>query len=217
MTDGTCIAIDTPRTLSGVKTAVGLREMKKERTRADIVRVATRMFARRGFDDVTVEEIAAEAEVSHRTFYRYFATKEELVLGPLQLKLDNLAESLAARPHDEPVVASVRSAILDMANCYEHDLDDGRDLIALVRATPSLRQRQNERHAAYEQVMVPLIAARLGVDPTLDMRPALVAGCAMAAIRTATEQWLVGPPKQPLMPIVEDALAMVTLAFADLH
>ena len=84
--------------------AMGLREMKKERTRTDIVRIATRMFASRGFDDVTVDEIAAEAEVSHRTFYRYFATKEELVLGPQRKGLDDFVTAFSQRPRSESVM-----------------------------------------------------------------------------------------------------------------
>jgi AcrR family transcriptional regulator len=196
---------------------IGLREMKKERTRSDIVRVATSMFANRGFDQVTVDEIAAEAEVSHRTFYRYFATKEELVLGPLQHGLEDFVAKFARRPRTESVIASVRDVIIDLAANYEHDLDNDRQRAALVRATPSLRQRQYERHTAFENAMVPLIARRLDVDPADDIRPALIAGCAVAAIRAATSQWLLGEAERPLMPLVEQALTMLTKAFDDVR
>jgi AcrR family transcriptional regulator len=191
--------------------------MKKERTRADIVRVATRLFARRGFDAVTVDEIAAAAEVSHRTFYRYFASKEELVLGPLQQGLDDVTRLFLARPRTEPVVASIRAMIIDLAADYEQDLDNDRLRAALVRATPSLQQRQNERQAAFENVIVPLIAERLGTDPIDDIRPAMIAGCAVAAIRVATTHWLLGGSSRPLLPIVEQALSMLTNAFDDVR
>lgn len=203
--------------LGDVTATIGLREMKKERTRSDIVRVATRMFASRGFDEVTVDEIAAEAEVSHRTFYRYFATKEELVLGPLQHGLDDFVSKFAQRPRSESVVASVRGVIMDLAANYEHDLDNDHQRATLCRSTPSLQQRQYERHTAFENAMVPLIAQRLGVDPADDIRPALIAGCAVAAIRAATSQWLLGDATRPLMPLVEQALAMLTKAFDDIR
>jgi AcrR family transcriptional regulator len=203
--------------LAPVTAPTGLREMKKERTRADIVSIATRMFASRGFDDVTVDEIAAEAEVSHRTFYRYFATKEELVLGPLQQGLDDVVSVFAQRPRSESVIASVRGVIMHLADHYEQDLDNDRQRAALVRATPSLQQRQNERQAAFESVIVPLIAERLDVDPVDDIRPALIAGCAVAAIRVATSQWLLSGASRPLMPIVEQALSMLAKAFDDVR
>jgi len=194
---------------------LGLREMKKERTRTDIVRVAMDLFAQRGFDEVTVDQIAAVAEVSHRTFYRYFATKEELILGSLQQALADVSEAFASRPRTESAIVSIREAVLGLAASYEDSLDRDLQRAAVIRATPSLQQRQNERRAAFEGVMIPLIAERLGVDPTLDLRPALIAGCAVTAMRVATTQWLLGDGSQPLLPIVEHALSMLTPAFAD--
>jgi AcrR family transcriptional regulator len=216
MTDDT-FARFVPTYAEDMTATMGLREMKKERTRSDIVRVATRMFASRGFDEVTVDEIAAEAEVSHRTFYRYFATKEELVLGPLQHGLDDFVTKFVQRPRSESVIASVRGVIMDLAANYEHDLDNDRQRAALVRSTPSLQQRQYERHTAFENAIVPLIAQRLDVDPARDIRPALIAGCAVAAIRAATSQWLLGDATRPLMPLVEHALTMLTRAFDDIR
>jgi AcrR family transcriptional regulator len=193
--------------------AVGLREMKKERTRIDIVRVAMELFARHGFDDVTVDQIAAEAEVSHRTFYRYFATKEELILGSLQQALDDMTDAFTRRPRTESVIVSIREAVLGLAANYEDSLDRDLQRAAVFRATPSLQARQNERRAAFEGVMIPLIAERLGVDPKTDLGPALIAACAVAAMRVATTQWLLADGSRPLLPIVEQALSMLAPAF----
>jgi AcrR family transcriptional regulator len=192
----------------------GLRERKKEQTRADIVRVAIALFLASGFDNVTVDEIVAEVGVSHRTFYRYFAGKEDLVLGPVEPGLSNLVARLEQRPRTESVVSSVRAVVVELAGAYERDVDNDGDRATLVTATPSLQQRQAERYNAYENAMVPVIADRLDVDPDDDMRPALLAGCALASIRVATSRWILHGARGPLAPILDEALSMFTEAFA---
>lgn len=137
------------------------------------------------------------------------------MLGPSRRGLDDFVAEFAQRPRSESVIASVRGVIMDLAAHYEHDLDNDRERAALVRSTPSLQQRQYERHTAFENAMVPLISQRLGVDPGDDIRPALIAGCAVAAIRAATSQWLVGDASRPFLPIVEEALTRLTKAFDD--
>jgi hypothetical protein len=106
---------------------------------------------------------------------------------------------------------------MELAAHYEHDLDNDRQRAALVRTTPSLQQRQHERLAAFESIIMPLIAERLGVNPVDDLRPALIAACAVAAIRVAASQWLLGDASRPLMPIVEQALSILTKAFDDVR
>jgi AcrR family transcriptional regulator len=87
----------------------GLRERKKERTRAEIERVAMRLFVERGFDAVTVDEIGAAADVSHRTFYRYFSSKEDLVVRDIRDFLDEMQIAFDQRPGSEPVIESIRA------------------------------------------------------------------------------------------------------------
>ncbi len=190
--------------------STGLRERKKERTRTEIVEVATRLFLERGFDAVTVDEIAAEAEVSHRTFYRYFSCKEDLVLHDIRGALDDLRQAFAQRPAAEPVIESIRAVILELAAGYEHDADLDRKLGELLLASPALQHRKQEHHVAFEAALVPLIADRLATDPVIDMRPALIAACAGAAIRVATDTWIATGMVGSLGPTVDEAFSLLT-------
>ena len=99
--------------------ADGWRERKKRLTRDELQRTAIEMFRARGYEDVTVEEIAAAAAVSPRTFYRYFPAKEDLVLGSLDELTDGIVAALAARPPDEPVLDSVRAAAIEVARAVQ--------------------------------------------------------------------------------------------------
>ncbi|HMK13382.1 MAG TPA: TetR family transcriptional regulator [Acidimicrobiales bacterium] len=187
----------------------GLRERKKERTRAEIERVAMQLFVERGFDAVTVDEIGAAAEVSHRTFYRYFASKEDVVLHDIREMLDDVRAAFAQRPASEPVIESIRAVTLQLAATYEHDGDDDRKRVELLLATPSLQHRRQEQHVLLEAALVPLIAERLSADPSRDMRPALIAACAGAAIRVATDAWIASDRTRPLAPTVDEAFSLL--------
>ena len=86
----------------------GLRERKKVQTRAAISAAALKLFAERGYDAVTVAEVAAAADVGERTLFRYFPVKEELLFGEDDVFRDALAGALAARPRDEPLRGGAR-------------------------------------------------------------------------------------------------------------
>src|SRR6478752_210367 len=93
-------------------TSAGLRERKKEKTRTQLMSIALELFDERGFDEVTVDDIVSAAEVSHRTFYRYFPSKEDVLLGLDQQRIDHFADELRARPTDEPILTSIRRAMV---------------------------------------------------------------------------------------------------------
>ncbi len=188
----------------------GLRQRKKDRTRTELVEAANRLFAARGFDAVTIDEIADAADVSPRTFYRYFSSKEALVLGEVDESLDAIREALQQRPDDEPVLASMRAIVLAMADEIESERDANRSRIALLDATASLQLRQTEREAVFEAGLAPIIAQRIGsTDPT-DLRPALIAACAAAAIRVAVSVWIAGGGVASLSDLVDQALGLLS-------
>lgn len=195
--------------------APGLRERKKQRIRAQLTDAALRLFSERGFDGVTVEEIAAEVEVSPRTFFRYFGSKEDVLFGDSDETLAELRDVLASRPLDEPVLTAVRHAILALAQAYETE----RDLILLrgriMRDTTSLRAHGLERQTAWEGAITEAVADRLGADPAADLRPRMVAGCAVVALRAAATTWLERGGGDDLSELVAEALDL--LGALDVH
>jgi AcrR family transcriptional regulator len=194
-------------------TATGLRERKKQRTREDLMAVAAQLFDERGFDHVTIEEIAAAVDVSPRTFYRYFPAKEDLILGNADENAARLVDAFCARPFGEPVLDSIRGLVHNLAAEFEEDLDTQRARAAVLEATPSLKLRSIERQGLFEEALAPAIAERLGTDVATDLKPRLIAACAFAAIRVASAAWIAGGTQGSLIPIVDNALAMLTKGF----
>jgi AcrR family transcriptional regulator len=194
---------------------VGLRERKKQQTREALSTLALRLFDERGFDEVTVDDIVSAADVSPRTFYRYFPSKEDLVLGDVGAAIDAMPAALRARPADEPVIDSIRRVVLDLAADYEHDLDDKLHRAALIVATPALRLRWIERQAAIEEALTPAVASRLGIDDHADVRPRLIAACAVAAMRVASDAWLANGATGSLIESVDHALSLLTSSLGD--
>lgn len=192
----------------------GLRERKKQRTRRDLTAAAARLFDARGFDDVTIEEIAEAAEVSPRTFYRYFTSKEELIFGDLDESLDAIRQALDERPTDEAPMVSLRALFLRRAQAIDADPAAMRWQGAVIRANPSLHTRRHEHQRALEAAVVPIIAERTGASPS-DLGPLLVVSVAFAAFRAAIITWITSESTGRLTDLVDTATAPLLAGFGD--
>jgi len=195
----------------------GLRERRKRLTAAELEAAALRLFGERGFDAVTVDDIAAEADVSRRTFFRYFASKEDVLLADHHVQLARLREAMAARPIDEPILTALRNALLSITG----DFEDRRELVILrghiMRETPSLQARSLVHQKAWEDAMQQMVADRLGVDPVADLRPGVVAATALAAMRVAFNNWLNAGASGDLIALTADALDLLDGGLQLLH
>ena len=169
----------------------GLRERHRKRTAADLEAAALDLFCLRGFDAVTIDDIAAAADVSRRTFFRYFGSKEDVILSDHPKRLDELQAALDRRPADEPALTALRHAVMSLADTYEEQRDHMVRRFTLVSTTPALEARSLCLQRNWETAVTEMLAARMGVDPAKDLRPGVVAAT-MAAMRVATATWLAG-------------------------
>src|SRR5436309_4426840 len=99
-------------------TTIGLRERKKQKTRAQLTDAAFRLFGERGFDGTTIEDIVEQVEVSPRTFFRYFDSKEDVVIGFFDDMGLELRDMLDAQPAEEPPFTAVRDALRSLVDVY---------------------------------------------------------------------------------------------------
>ncbi|QIZ38323.1 TetR family transcriptional regulator [Saccharopolyspora sp. ASAGF58] len=191
----------------------GLRARKKQRTRAALIDAGLDLFLAKGYDATTIDEIAAEVEISSRTFFRYFAGKEDVALAK-GAEFDGLVlDALAARPADDPPLTALRHAVLGMIR--ESASDDVRRFLHvqhLINKTPPLLAGNLRRAAGSEERLTAEIAARQGVDPARDMRPRVLVGMVWGALRIGLEAMCADPRRdlERLVELVEEAIDLAT-------
>ncbi|MCI2417280.1 TetR family transcriptional regulator [Saccharopolyspora sp. K220] len=193
----------------------GLRARKKQRTRTALINAGLDLFLTRGYDPTTIDEITAEVEVSSRTFFRYFASKEDVALAKGAEFDELLLNALTARPADEPPLVALRHAVLDMVR--ESASSDGvrrfLQVQHLITNTPSLLAGNLRRLAGNEERLTVEIAARQGVDPAADLRPRVLVGMVCAALRIGL-QTMCADPRRDLARMVELVEESIDLATA---
>lgn len=165
---------------------MGLREAKKERTRGALAIAATRLFTERGYEATTVEDIAAAAEVSPRTFFRYYPAKED-VLEEI-FRTGGFEEVVAARPSDEPVITSLRAAAITVLQRPAENPGPALAVLRMVASRPVLRARLAESQREQAAALTASITARLGSahDPLV---PQLLTSWSLATLDTVLTRW----------------------------
>lgn len=171
--------------MTDTATGDGLRARKKRATRRALHRAAVDLVAERGLSGVTIDEIAAAAGVSPRTFFNYFPTKDAAVVGIGARLPDLVAEALRGRPPAEGVLDALRAVLSDALGLAVRDDDlraRRRDVIA---RHPELATTTLGMTLRVEEALARAVAARTGTDPDVDLYPRLVAACAAGAVRAA--------------------------------
>src|SRR5262245_5648804 len=187
----------------------GLREQKKALTRATIENTALERFTADGYEAVRLEDLCAECLVSTRTFFRYFTSKEDLVLGRLQSHL-NLAEELfIGRPADEPLLVSLH-AVIERA-VADYAVEPQRELarLQLVATTPVLEAGLMRVFAGFEQLVHGFAATRWRARR--DARgPRLLAAATIAAFQVGLQMWVGSGARTDLAAVILDNLDQLT-------
>ena len=184
----------------------GLRERKKLATRLALHQAALQLVAERGLDGVSVDDIAARADVSPRTFFNYFPSKDDAVLGFDTTNTPDIAERFAARPAEEPAPAALRAVQLEQAAEIAQEPEGLWPLrLTVIEAHAVLIARLHTVFGASERALAEAIAERTGTDARVDAYPALLAGTSGLVMRTALHRWLNTDFTRPLPDLVGEA------------
>ena len=193
----------------------GLRQRKKAMTRLALEDAALELFATKGFDHTTVDEIADACHVSRRTFFRYYASKEDIFSGGKDEQGEQLFEVIAGRPADEPALESLRAAVVAMACDLSADRARVMAKVRIINETPSLRSAGFEHEQeSIDQIVEAL--ARRSAEPLADdeqFRLRLVTQAAMGALRAAIERWVAAGAKEDLAEVALEALDLLAAGF----
>jgi AcrR family transcriptional regulator len=192
---------------------VGLRERKKLATRQALSSAALRLAIERGLDNVTIEDITAEADVALRTFRNYFASKYEAVAAIGADRARRIGVSLLERPAAEPLWEALTHAVLEHYEGTEQaPSQETMAALGRVLQTPAMRGEYLKVTFEMQNALAAAIAERMGTDLGADMFPQVLAGAVTAASQVAIRRWYAADPPEPLRPILERALRQLASA-----
>jgi len=180
-------------------------------TRARVEKAALDLFTLKGFEQVIIDDVAAAAGISRRTFFRYFATKADAVWGDFPAHVARLEALLAATDPQQPVLASVCAAYVEVNDYADAELPLLRERMQLILTEPALLAHSQLRHADIDRVVAEHVARRTGASPAA-LVPRLVAASTRAAATTAFELWL-SDQRTPLGRQLHDAFDQLTEGF----
>ncbi|MFV0130067.1 TetR family transcriptional regulator [Streptomyces sp. HMX112] len=181
------------------RTSAGLRERKKQRTRDALLRAALELFTSQGYERTTVDEIAGTVDVSQRTFFRYFASKEEVAFAVQHMVERHFMAALRARPPHEAPLEAMRNAVLSAWDTIGEAI---REVVPvelylrtfrLIESTPALLAVHLRRSTEMEENIARLIADREGLDVDADPRPRVAVAAFSGVMRVTGQLWGRGP------------------------
>jgi AcrR family transcriptional regulator len=180
----------------------GLRERKKRETRLALSRATIALIMARGWDEVSVEDIAAAANVSERTFRNYFTSKAEAVAASHLERALAVADELRSRPADEPFWPAVVSAVTASLAAGPRRDDAYMERVRLVLSHPSLHAELLRADDIAKDELAAAIAERLGLDRDRDLFPQLAASVTTAGVGTAMRHWMITDPRGSVSDVV---------------
>ncbi|OEJ96433.1 TetR/AcrR family transcriptional regulator [Streptomyces thermolilacinus] len=195
--------------------APGLRERKKQRTRTALLRTALELFTTKGYEETTVDEIADAVEVSQRTFFRYFPSKEAAAFALQQMTEQHFVEALRTRPAEEGPFDALRNSVLGTWDTIGEAIteivpvDVHLRMLQVIESTPTLLAAHLRRSLDMEEYVARLIADREGLDVDADPRPRVAVACFGSVMRVTGQLWVRGD--DPSL----DGLRALTVAYLD--
>ena len=185
---------------------VPVRERTRRTVRGELAQLAMDLFVENGYDETTIDDLAAAAGMSKRTFFRYFASKEELVMGKYEVLGEQLAEDLAARPADEPIWVSLRQVFGQIVDHVESGGTAAVAMEKMVRDHPALNASYLERVSRMQELLHDEARTRTGWPDPADPRTAAIVGAAFSCLMAAWATWLTTNQAQPFGDLLDQTM-----------
>ena len=192
----------------------GLRQQKKQQTRQRIEEAAQRLFARDGFEAVTIGAVASEAGIAPRTFFHYFPTKEDVALADFARRLASLVKEVDNRAHDEEPWAALRAGFVAVAADYEQQQHQLVQQFQVMVGAPSVQARSLQLQAECEDALATSLATRRDSDRDQDLSSRLLAASALGAMRSSLRHWLLSAHPVPLPAILQSCFDQLETGLA---
>ncbi len=189
------------------------RGRRQRTSHAELERVAFALFAAKGFDQTTIDDIAEAAGIGRRTFFNYYASKNDLVWGRFDHDVARLRRLLAAAPPEIALMDALREAVVEFNRYDEAVLTEHRTRMRLILHVPALQADSTLRYAQWATAVAEFVAARTG-HPADGLVPRLVGQTALGAAITAYRQWL-DAESGDLSALIAQAMSLLTTGFTD--
>lgn len=199
----------------GADTCAGAQRAGRPRatSRAELERLGFELFDRQGFDATTVDDIAAAAGIGRRTYFRYFASKNDLVWGDFEEQLVRLEELLAATDPAVPMMDALRGAVVEFNRFDPAVVPWHRQRMTLILRVPALQADSAVRYTSWRALVTEFAARRTGLAPS-DLLPRLIGNAVLAACVTAYEHWLT-QESASLSDLLDQAVRQLAAGFDD--
>jgi mycofactocin system transcriptional regulator len=184
---------------------------RRATSRAELEQTAFTLFAARGFDATTVDEIAAAAGIGRRTFFRYFPSKNDIPWGAFEDELERMRVRLKACPPEIPLMDAIRVALIDFNRVTPAQIPLHRRRMELILRVPALLAHSTLRFTAWREVVAEFVAERTGRRPD-DLAPQAIAHAVLGVAIAAYEHWL-DDPGSDLGALLDDAMRQLGGAF----
>ena len=181
-------------------------------SRRELRLIALRLFAERGFDSTTIEQIAAEAGVSERTFFRYFTAKASVLWAEFETEVETIRAALASVADDVPMMDAIRGAVSAANHYHAEDVPEMRLRMHLIATVPALSFSAAEHYEAWERAISEFAGRRLGQPPG-SLYPLTIGRAVLAACRAAYDRWSVRADND-LTAYLDAALTALAAGFA---
>jgi AcrR family transcriptional regulator len=188
-----------------------VRERTRRAVRGELTQLAVDLFVEKGYDETTIDDLAAAAGMSKRTFFRYFASKEDLVMGKYEVLGEQLAEDLAARPAGEPIWASLRQMFGRVVEYFDSEARSAATVAMenIVRDHPTLNASYLDRVSRMQELVLDEVRTRTGRPDPADPRPAAIVGAAFSCLIATWTTWLITDQAQPFGDLLDQAMGVI--------